>query len=165
MLRALKIVESLKLSSIVCLFDQAIYSKAIKIKSKEKEKFKNIVLMMGIFHKITMYIHILSKRFCDAGLRDVLIQSDTIAEGSIEKALSEKMYNRGIRAYKLMYEAIMRKVMLDYVETGKDIYHQVNWRGDLNFETFWQGICLQEKYNQFLDAREKLKNGEPLQKF
>ena len=121
--------------------------------------------MMRMFQTITMYMHILSKRFSNAGLRDVLIQSDIIAEGSLDKALSEKMYNRGIRAYKLKYEAIICKVMLDYVETGKDIYHQVNWRGDLNFETFWQGICLQEKYNQFLDAREKLKNSEPLQKF
>ena len=112
---------------------------------------------MGMFDTITMYLHILSKRFSYAGLRDVLIQSDTIAEGSVDKALSEKMYNRDIRAYKLMYDAIMRKVILDNVQTGKDIYHQVNWRDDLNFESFWQGICLQAKYNQFLDAREKLK--------
>ena len=75
------------------------------------------------------------------------------------------MYSRGIRAYKLMYEAIVRKVILDHVETGEDIYYQVNCRDDLDFETFWQESCLQDKYNQFLDAKEKLKNGEPLQKF
>ena len=90
MLHALKIVESLKCSSIVCVFNSAIYSKYIEIKWKEKEKFKNAALMMGMFHKIMMYMHILSKRFSDAGLREVLIQSGTIAEGSIDKALTQQ---------------------------------------------------------------------------
>ena len=121
--------------------------------------------MMGMFHTIMMYMHILSKRFSDAGLRDVHIQSGTIGEGSIDKALSGKMYNRGITAYKLMYEAIMRKVILDHAEIGEDIYYHVNWRNGLDFEFFWQDSCLQDKYNQFLDARKKFKNGEPLQKF
>ena len=84
----LKTVEYLKLSSVVCVFDQAIYSMAIEIKWKEKVKFKNTVLMMRMFHTIMVYMHILSKRFSDAGLCDVLIQSDIIAEGSIDKTLS-----------------------------------------------------------------------------
>ena len=65
--------------------------------------------MMCIFHLIMVNMHILSKRFKDAGLRDVLIHSSVIAEGSIERALCGKIYNRGIRIYKLMYEVIMRK--------------------------------------------------------
>ena len=84
------------------MFDHAIYSKAIEIKWKEKQKFRNIVLMM--------YMHILSKTFSDAGIHDILIQSGTIAEGSVDKALCGKMYNRGVRAYKMVYEAIVRKV-------------------------------------------------------
>ena len=126
MLRALKVVESLKFSSVICLFDQAIYSKAIEIKWTEKVKLKNALLMMEMFHTIMMFMHILSKRFFDAVLRDVLIQSGIIAEVSIDKALSRKMYNRGIRPYKLMYEAIMRKVILDHIDIGEDIYYQVN---------------------------------------
>ena len=45
--RALKIIESLKLPSIVFVFDQAIYSKAIEIKCKEKQKFNNCVFNDG----------------------------------------------------------------------------------------------------------------------
>ena len=88
-----------------------------------------------------------------------------MADESIDKALSGKMYNRGIRAYNLMYEAIMCKVILDHVKIGKDIYYQVNQRDDVDFETFWQESCLQEKCNQFLDTGEKLKKGKGLQKF
>ena len=37
----------------------------------------------------------------------------------MDKALGRKMYNRGIRAYKLIYEAIISKVILDQVEIGE----------------------------------------------
>ena len=83
---------------------------AIKIKWKEKQKFGNIVLMMGMFHRLMMYMPILSKRFSDAGIHDILTQSGTIAEGLVYKVLCGKMYNRGVRAYKMVYEAIVRKI-------------------------------------------------------
>ena len=66
-------VESLKLSSVVCVFNQAIYSKDIEIKWKEKKKFKNAILMMVIVHTIMKHMHVLSKRFSRAGLCDILI--------------------------------------------------------------------------------------------
>ena len=46
------------------------------------------------------------------------------------------MYNRGSKAYKLMDEAIIRKVILDQVEIGEDIYYKVNLRDDLDLENF-----------------------------
>ena len=102
MLRAVKYVKFLKLSSVVCVFDQAIYSKGIKIKWKEKERFENVVLIIGMFHTIMMHMHIFSKRFSDADVRDVLIHSGTIAEGSIVKALIGNMYSRGTRTNQLI---------------------------------------------------------------
>ena len=59
--------------------------------------------MLGIFHMIMMYMGVMSKRFKDAGLRDILVQSSILTEVSVDLALSSKMYNRSIRAYKLMY--------------------------------------------------------------
>ena len=53
-------------------------------------------------------MNILSKRFADAGLKDVaLIENTAIAAGSVDWALCGKTYNRGIRIYKVMYEALM----------------------------------------------------------
>ena len=95
---------------LVCVFDQVIYLKAIKIKWKEKQKFGNIVLMMRMFHMVMMYMHILSKRFSDGGIHDILIQSGTIAEDLMDKALFSKMYNRGMRACKMVYKVISRKI-------------------------------------------------------
>ena len=105
--RCLAIKERLKLKSIVCVFNQAIYAKAVEIKWKKMDQFKDCVVMLGIFHLRMMYLGIIGKRFKDAGLRDVLVQSQIVAEGSIERALTGKIYNRAVRCYKLMYEALM----------------------------------------------------------
>ena len=59
---------------------------------------------------LMMYMRILSKRYSDARIRNILIQSGTVAEGSMDKVLCGKMYNRGVRAYKMVYEAIVRKI-------------------------------------------------------
>ena len=108
--RALKIIESSKLTSIACVFHQVIYSKASGIKWKEKQKPNGCVLMIEMFHMLMMLMHILSKRFWAARFRDVLIQSSVIVGGSGDKALSGKMYNTGVWLYKLPYEAFIRKL-------------------------------------------------------
>ena len=87
----------------MCIFAQGIYAKTTEIKWKEKEKFKNCVLMMRLFHDMLMiHMSILSKRFADAGLKDALIQSTLITEGSLDQAVHGKMYKWTIRMYKLM---------------------------------------------------------------
>ena len=51
---------------------------------------------------------IIGKRFEDAGLKDLCIESGVIAEESIQNVLTGKMYNRGVRVHKYIYEALMR---------------------------------------------------------
>ena len=65
------------------------------------------------------------------------------------------MYNRGSKAYKLMHEAIIRKVILDQVEIGEDIHYKVNLRDDLDLENFWLESCLQDARIKFWIQRKK----------
>ena len=99
MSKCLKIKEKLNLPVLIC-------AKAAEIKWKNPEKFQNCIIMLGIFHMLMMYLGIIGKRFKDGGLRDVLVQSGIIAEGSVEKTLSGKMYNRAVRYCKIVYEAL-----------------------------------------------------------
>ena len=46
------------------------------------------------------------------------------------------MHNRDSKAYKLMYEALIRKVILDQFEIGEDIYYKANLRDDLDLDIF-----------------------------
>ena len=105
--QTVSIMESLQLKSIVCVFDQALYSKAAEIVWKH-EKFKNIVIRMGVFHTICNLLSIIGKRFQDAGLRDMCVESGVVAEGSVAGVMEGRKYNRAVRLHKVVYEALMR---------------------------------------------------------
>ena len=94
--RCLQIKDALNLQTVVCVFDQAIYCKVMEIKWKQPERCQSCIVMLGIFHTI-MFLGIIGKRFGDAGLRDLLIQSGVLAEGSVDRALSGKQCNRSVR--------------------------------------------------------------------
>ena len=76
----LRTMHSLKLTSITCVFDQAIYCKALEIKSKSSRLYKPIVLRLGTFHTLCTLISIIRKRFQDAELRDLCIESGVVAK-------------------------------------------------------------------------------------
>lgn len=104
----LKIKKALDIEEIVCVFDQALYAKASEITWKHTDMYKQVVLRMGTFHTLCNLISIIGKRFSAAGLRDIAIESGIIAEGSVSSVLEGRQYNRGVRLYKLMYEALLR---------------------------------------------------------
>ena len=54
------------------------------------------------FHVIMCFLGVIGKRFQDGGLRDILIESNIAAEGSIHGVLSGKHYNRSIRSVKIV---------------------------------------------------------------
>lgn len=94
--RALKMKDSLKLSGMMCVFDQSIFAKAGEIKWRDPSKCKSCILLLGRCHTIMMYMNVISKRFKDAPLQDVLKPSGAITQGSIDSALMGKMCNRGV---------------------------------------------------------------------
>ena len=118
--RALKMKDALKLQEIVCVFDQSIFAKAAEIKWKNPEKYNDCVLVLGAFHMIMSFMSILAKRFGDAGLRDTLVQAGVLADGSADSAISGRMYNRGIRSYKLAYEAFFA-LLLENMESFYEV--------------------------------------------
>ena len=103
---------------------------------------------------LMMFMRIPEKRFQAAGLRDVLIQSSVIVEGSGDKALSGRMYNTSVRLCKLAYEAITRKLFDDIVLTKEeDDWVQANLE-KLDSDAFWQNKIYQKMWNDFLVCRE-----------
>jgi len=80
---SLKIKNTLKLKGIVLVFDQALYTKATKVQSKQIQ----ILLKTGIFHTACIMLSNFGKRFQSAGLRDLCVESGVIAEGSVSGVL------------------------------------------------------------------------------
>ena len=73
--RCMNIKEQLRLNYIFCVFDQAIYSKVMELKRRYPDKYRDCIVMLGIFHMIMMYLGIMGKKFSDAGLGDLIVQS------------------------------------------------------------------------------------------
>ena len=94
-----EVKDRLKLNAVVCVFDQAFYAKAMEVYWKHKELFCGLVIMMGGFHLLLMLLGVMGSRFGDAGLRELAVQSDVVAEGSVDKALNGKQYNRAVRLH------------------------------------------------------------------
>ena len=87
----------------------ALYAKAVEITWKHPDKFQNtIIVRLGVFHTICTLLSTIGKRFQDAGLRDLCIESGVIAECSIAGVMGGRRYNRAVRLHKLVYEAFTR---------------------------------------------------------
>eukprot|EP00794_Sanderia_malayensis_P002198 gene2198-2503_t len=69
--RGMEIKHRLTLKVVICVFDQAFYAKAVEVQWKNKDVFKDLVLMLGGFHLLMMYLGILGCRCGDAGLREI----------------------------------------------------------------------------------------------
>ena len=104
--RACAIKECLGLESVLCVLDQAFYAKAAEVIWKNKDIFGDIVIMLGGFHLLMMFLGVMGIRYGDSELWDIAVQSDIIAEGSIKKVLQGKHYNRAVHTHKIVYEAL-----------------------------------------------------------
>ena len=144
--RGCEIKNRLQLSAFVCVFDQAFYAKAMEVYWKHKELFKGIVIIMGGFHLLLMLLGVIGSRFGDAGLREIAVQSDVVAEGSVDKSLNGKQYNRGVHLHKCVYEALMRLLL-------KEIESSVQSLPTLNLEQLKLELN-QEEFGRVLSSHE-----------
>lgn len=113
--QSLKIMDNLKLHEIVCAFDHALYAKALDITWKHPETFSPIICRMGVFHTVCTMLAVIGKRFGEAGLRDLCVESGVVAGGSVSGVLDGRKYNRAIRVHKLVYESLMRIAWCEFL--------------------------------------------------
>jgi hypothetical protein len=95
------ICSSLQQRDMVITFDLVIYAKAKQIQWKFPEEFSDTVIRMGGFHIALNFLAVLGKK-------DVLIESGGYGSGSVMALMKGKSYNRGVRAHKLVMEALFR---------------------------------------------------------
>uniref|UniRef100_A0A0L8IF51 Uncharacterized protein n=1 Tax=Octopus bimaculoides TaxID=37653 RepID=A0A0L8IF51_OCTBM len=104
----MSIADALQQKAVVLVFDQTIYSKAQQIRWVNELYCKRIVIRLGAFHTILPTLACLGKRFGDAGLENIMIESNVVAQGSINSVLGGDHYNRSIQAHKCIVEAMER---------------------------------------------------------
>ena len=78
--------------------------------------------MMGTFHIILTLLAVIATQLMDAGLRDIAIQSNIVAEGSVDTMFSgTRAYKCAIRVYKVICEAFSRIFLKDFEDAHPDI--------------------------------------------
>ena len=171
---AMSIAAQTGQEDIIVVFDQAIYAKAQEIlwqearhRVREHNILRGIVVSRGGFHITCTLLSVLGKRFGDAGLWDLLVESEVVSSGSVDGVLAGKHYKRALYAHKAVLEALFRSLwgqFEEWVRSTADTYVNLSplllalskarsrlsadsVRDLLNTETFQELLSL---YQQFL---------------
>jgi len=99
---------SLGQSSSVVTFDLAIYSKAKEIQWRYPNEFKDLTIRIGGFHIALNFLSVIGKQFEESGIEELLIESSLYGNATAAALLTGKSCNRGVRAHKLIMEALLR---------------------------------------------------------
>ena len=61
--------------------------------------------------QLNAFVCVFDQTFYAIRFRELAVQSDVVAEGSVDKALYGKQYNQAVRLHKCVYEAVMRLLL------------------------------------------------------
>ena len=100
--------KSLDQRHSVVTFDLAIYTKAKEIQWRHPEEFENLIVRMGGFHIALNFLSVIGKKFAESGIEDLLTESGVYGSNTTLALLKGKSYNPGVRAHKLIMEALLR---------------------------------------------------------
>ena len=112
---AQKLTSALEQQDTVVTFDLVIYMKAKQIQWRYPEEFANVIIRMGGFHIALNYLGLIGKKYLDSGLDDLLIESGTYAARTTAALMKGKSYIQGLRAHKLVSEAMFRLMWSAFV--------------------------------------------------
>ena len=108
----------------IVTFDLAVAKKAYSLVWQNQERYKNVIVRMGVFHTTCSLLGVLGKRMTGSGFADLIIEADVCASGSLTKVMSGKHYNRAIRVHRLMLEALER-LLYETFESQENISQEI----------------------------------------
>ncbi|GBP80748.1 hypothetical protein EVAR_89325_1 [Eumeta japonica] len=97
-----KIAEELQQPSIQVTYDLAIAKVALQIQATETPKFDNLFIHLGPFYIMMAYFKAIGKVISDCGLTNVKVESNLLANGSVNGFLDGKHFNRCKRLHPLV---------------------------------------------------------------
>ena len=83
-----------------------LYGPSKEILWSNPVEFNNHFVCLGGFHCEICYLSSLGKIWESAGLKDIIVNSDVYAEGTLYMILQGKEFNRGIQTFILTYETL-----------------------------------------------------------
>ena len=109
----------------VIKFDLASYIKAKQLQWRFSAEFSKVIIRVGGFHIAPNYLALMGKKYPSSGLDDLLAESGVYGVGGVLALMKGKAYNCGVRAHKLLLEALFRllwKAFLNWCQSsGQDV--------------------------------------------
>ena len=139
------------MKAVACVFDQAFYAKAMEVFWKHKAQFEGLVIMMRGFRLLMTLLAVIGSRFADVALRNVAVQSEIIAEGSVDSVLNGKHYNRAVRLHKIICEAIAQLLVEDFEHSLSGNAIEMLNEQKAQLEQLKLNLC-QEEIEQILES-------------
>ena len=89
------------------MLDIAICAKAVDVLMNPRyiDLKKFVILRLGGFHTMSIFIAVIGKRFADAGLCDIVIEAILLGGSFVDQMLRGKHYNNAMRILKYLCEA------------------------------------------------------------
>ena len=96
---------------------------------KNLERFMKIIPLIGTFHQQMSSIYALHKRFKCSGLDDILVTAGIVIQGSVDQALRDRHYSRGVCCILLWREILIKKCLsqiLQYEVLPEAVQHSLD---------------------------------------
>lgn len=80
--------------------------KAFSLISQNPKRYKDHIILIGIFHLVCALMKVLSKKMKGSRLEDVLLKSGLISGGSLAGVMQGKHYDQALDCHKVLLEAL-----------------------------------------------------------
>ncbi|MES9880282.1 MAG: hypothetical protein ABW185_05305 [Sedimenticola sp.] len=103
----IKASSKLGMNHTVVTQDEAVYEISYTLRKNKPEDFPNLILRLGGFHLLMNYIGAIGKIMSGSGLKDMLVASEIVHEGTANKILAGRGYYQSVNAHMRAYEAML----------------------------------------------------------
>ena len=107
----------------VLTVDQALYCRLMELKWSNPNFQNNLIPRLGGLHVSMNFLKAIGDHMNSSGLVEVWVESGLLGQGTVERVLAGKAYNKAMRAHKLTLQALWRLLMpilLSFVEQVDD---------------------------------------------
>ncbi|MES9884476.1 MAG: hypothetical protein ABW185_26830 [Sedimenticola sp.] len=99
--------EKLGMKHTIVTQDEAVYEISYTLRKNNPSHFPQLILRLGGFHLLMNYLGAIGKIMAGSGLKDMLVTSGIVHEGTANKILSGKGYYQSINAHMCAYESLL----------------------------------------------------------
>ena len=115
-------MKELDLEHIFAHADKLVYARLAHIIWKYPERYKNVVILMAVFHHLRVRQKILHKRYACLGFKTWFVDAGVIAEDSADMALEGRHYYRNMRlSFNALIQHRVKSLTEDYACVNNEL--------------------------------------------